>query len=231
MKSKFLLLSGMATIGFGANAQQLMADYIEWPSSTELATYVNKWEPGKQLFEDENFFISRVKLKNYIRNTATQVNVNLNEQNDKNLIFWVPCGEAMKKGVHTDALPNGLFDNEVFSMWPYVTHFGDWTSPHGWAPGGFADAAHKHGTLVSGVASIPYGTITQSWATAMNTQAALDNEKLAHFLYYHGVNGLGYNSEFSGGGDFIKKIQQQHEDIVKYFKSKDTRIENPWYDG
>lgn len=231
MKSKFLLLSGMATIGFGANAQQLMADYIEWPSSTELATYVNKWEPGKQLFEDENFFISRVKLKNYIRNTATQVNVNLNEQNDKNLIFWVPCGEAMKKGVHTDALPNGLFDNEVFSMWPYVTHYGDWTSPHGWAPGGFADAAHKHGTLVSGVASIPYGSISQSWSTAMNSQAALNSEKLAHFLYYHGVNGLGYNSEFSGGSGFIKKIQQQHEDIVKYFKSKDTRIENPWYDG
>lgn len=230
MKGKLLLLSG-AAIALSANAQQLKPDYLTWPSSQGLAGYVKDWKAGQQLMEDENFFISRVKPKTHFRNTATQIFENFNESNDKRLVFWVPVGNSDVRGVHTDALPNGVFDSEVFSMWPYVTHYGDWISPHGWVPGGFADAAHKHGTIVSGVASIPWGSITSDWNSAMTAQVALDNEKLAHFLYYHGVNGLGYNSEFSGGGSFIKQLIQQHEDVVKYFKQKGMPIENVWYDG
>lgn len=66
-------------------AQQLRSDYITWPSSERLQNYVNAWQKGESLtktwgdggvestWDDEEFFISRVKLKPYIRNVNTQV--------------------------------------------------------------------------------------------------------------------------------------------------------------
>ena len=188
MKRNLLLISGIVALSFSANAQQLKEEYMFWPNSAGLAGYVNDWTPGTPLFEDENFYISRVKPKERFRNSATQINESLTEANDKKLVFWVPVGTAT--GGNVNARPNGVFDSEVFSTWSYVTHYGNWTSPHGWVPGSFADVAHKNGVGVSGVASIPFGGITEGWSKALNDQVTLDNEKLAKFLHYHGVDGL-----------------------------------------
>ena len=68
----------------------------------------------------------------------------------------------------TNGLPNGKFDSEAFSMWNYLDHYGNWTSPYGWVPGAFADAAHKNGVAVSGVASVPYGGISDSWRSCLS---------------------------------------------------------------
>ena len=141
MKRNLLLISGIVALSFSANAQQLKEEYMFWPNSAGLAGYVNDWTPGTPLFEDENFYISRVKPKERFRNSATQINESLTEANDKKLVFWVPVGTAT--GGNVNARPNGVFDSEVFSTWSYVTHYGNWTSPHGWVPGGFADVAHK----------------------------------------------------------------------------------------
>ena len=231
MKRKLLLLSGIAVLSLSANAQELKESYMVWPNSEGLAGYVTEWTPGTPLFEDENFYISRVKPKERFRNAATQVNETLNESNDKKLVFWVPAGNAT--GGNPNVRPNGVFDGEVFSTWSYVNHYGNWTSPHGWIPGGFADAAHKNGVAVSGVASIPYGGISVGWSKALNDQATLDKEKLAKFLHYHGVDGLGYNSEFSGGSKAtLSVIREQHEFIHKYLTDKGNCVaENLWYDG
>ena len=162
MKRNLLLLSGIAVLSLSANAQELKEDYMVWPNSGGLPGYVTEWTPGTPLFEDENFYISRVKPKERFRNAATQINETLNEANDKKLVFWVPVGNAA--GGSPNARPNGVFDGEVFSTWSYVTHYGDWTSPHGWVPGGFADVAHKNGVGVSGVASIPNASINNNIA-------------------------------------------------------------------
>lgn len=231
MKRNLLLLSGIVVLSFSAKAQELKEDYMIWPNSGGLAGYVNQWTPGTPLFEDENFYVSRVKPKKRFRNSATQINESLTEKNDKKLVFWVPIGAAT--GGNKNARPNGEFDSEVFSTWSYVTHYGNWTSPHGWVPGGFADVAHKNGVGVSGVASIPWGGITPGWSQALDAQAALDKEKLAKFLYYHGVDGLGYNSEFSGASaGTVPAIRDQHEFIHKYLVDKGNSLaENFWYDG
>ncbi len=227
---KALLLSGVVALALTANAQQLKEGYMEWPDSQKLPQYVNDWTPGTPLFEDENFYISRVKPKARFRNAATQVNEGLNETNDKKLIFWVPVG--MVPGGNPNARPNGLFDSEVFSAWSYVTHYGNWSSPHGWVPGNFADVAHKNGVAVSGVASIPYGGITSEWNTALTNQSNLNNEKLAKFLLYHGVDGLGYNSEFMGAYSALAGIRTQHEEIRRYLIEHGNPVaENIWYDG
>ncbi len=227
---KLLLLSGAVVLALTAQAQQLKEGYIEWPNSQGLAGYVKDWKAGKTLLNgDENFYISRVKPKVRFRNTNTQINESLNEANDKKLVFWVPIGMASDG---SNARPNGVFDSEVFSAWSYVTHYGNWTSPHGWVPGGFADAAHKNGVAVSGVASVPWGGIPTDWQTALRNQTNLNSEDLAKFMLYHGVDGLGYNSEWSGGSTWLAKLRTQHEEIHKYLTEQGNPVaENMWYDG
>ena len=257
MKRQLLFLSAAAFMTAGVSAQQLRGPesetdtrepYVVWPQSYSLDQYINDWVPGQPMtktyasaraaksgtWEDEEFFTSRVKLRPLISNTATQIDESLIGSRDKKLLFWVPCGVSTGY-FQTGALPNGVFDSEVFSTWSYVTHYGNWTSPYGWVPGGFADAAHKHGVLVSGVASIPWAASSGDWHTCMAGMANIATsdggvEKVGKFLRYHGVDGLGYNSEFSGGGSFMPGLRTLHGGLVKYMKEKgQAGFENPWY--
>ena len=257
MKRQLLFLSAAAFMTAGVSAQQLRGPesetdtrepYVVWPQSYSLDQYINDWVPGQPMtktyasaraaksgtWEDEEFFTSRVKLRPLISNTATQIDESLIGSRDKKLLFWVPCGVSTGY-FQTGALPNGVFDSEVFSTWSYVTHYGNWTSPYGWVPGGFADAAHKHGVLVSGVASIPWAASSGDWHTCMAGMANIATsdggvEKVGKFLRYHGVDGLGYNSEFSNGGSFMPGLRTLHGGLVKYMKEKgQAGFENPWY--
>ncbi|MDE5959593.1 MAG: secretion protein, partial [Muribaculaceae bacterium] len=233
MNKKLMLFSSLAALAFAsASAQSLREGYIQWPSSSSLPQYVNAWNAGTLDLEDEQFFISRVKPKARFRNAATQVNPNITAANDKRLCFWVPLTTALDGEFNLNALPNSNFDSEVFSVWSYVDAFGNWTSPHGWVPGAFADVAHKNGVGVSGVASIPYGGISTSWSECLTAQSNISGTDMAKFLHYHGVDGLGYNSEFSGNATAVQKIAQQHEDIIAYLEEKGNPVaENIWYDG
>lgn len=235
MKKELFLFSGILAFSFFADAQELKYDYMKWPDSQKLGEYVNSWTPGTELFEDENFYISRVKPKERFRNAATQIDETLTEANDKQLVFWVPIGNVTNANdqYFTDnGRPNGKFDAEAFSMWSYLTHYGNWTAPQGWVPGSFADAAHKNGVGVSGVASVPWGGLGSDWNNALTTLANADPEKVAKFLRYHGVDGLGYNSEFSGGSSFLPKLRTLHETIYRYLTENGNPVaENFWYDG
>ncbi|MDE7025083.1 MAG: hypothetical protein K2O88_04290, partial [Paramuribaculum sp.] len=259
MKKTLLLIGGLTFATMAMNAQQLRGPesetdtrqpYIQWPSSYSLDQYIQNWTPGveitrsygenrvvKEGWEDEEFFTSRVKLRPLIRNSATQIYEEYSENNDKRLLFWVPCG--MSTGYfQTGALPNAVFDSEAFSTWSYVTHYGNWTSPYGWVPGAFADAAHKHGVLVSGVASIPWAqnANTGNWGNALNGMVNLASsdeglDKVAKFLRYHGVDGLGYNSEFSASSTLMNGIRNLHGKLVKKMVNDygAAGFENPWY--
>ena len=231
MKKNLFLFSGILALSFSSHGQELKENYMKWPDSQKLGDYVWSWTPGEYLFEDENFYVSRVKPKERFRNSATQIDETLTEANDKKLVFWVPVGYAT--GGNANARPNGKFDSEVFSTWSYVTHYGDWTAPQGWVPGGFADVAHKNGVGVSGVASVPWGGLGYDWQNALSDMANSDHDKMAKFLLYHGVDGLGYNSEFSTGmGNILSGLRSLHEDVYKKLKEAGNPVvENFWYDG
>ena len=175
---------------------------------------------------DDNFYISRVKPRARFRNEATQVRLDLNAKNDKKLIAWIPVNNP-----DFNALPNGVFDQEVFSMWSYVTHWGDWTTPLGRIPAAFLDIAHKNGVGVSGVASIPNATLSASWAACLKGIGSMDVDKASKFLQYYGIDGLGYNSEFYGGGAYVKGVRNFHAALVKKMKPVNPVFENFWYDG
>ncbi len=224
-------LLGAAT----ANAQALKEGYIQWGDfGQNTGDIIMNWVPGEELSEDENFFISRVKPKTRFRNVATQVRENITPENDKRLMFWVPIDDDSGKSpnqTNENALPNGTFDSEVFNMWQYVDHYGNWTAPQGRVPGVFSDVAHKNGVAVSTVAGIPWGGLSQSWNVALQKMVKAGAEKTAQFLAYYGIDGLGYNSEFSGGASIMQKLIPYHNELVAAAKPNNPIFENVWYDG
>lgn len=223
------LAAGLVLSVMSANAQQMREGYVEAGKNTgseNFHTLIQGWTPGSQVTADDNFYISRVKPRARFRNEATQVRLDLNAKNDKKLIAWIPVNNS-----DFNALPNGVFDSEVFSMWSYVTHWGNWTSPLGRIPAAFLDVAHKNGVGVSGVASIPNASLSASWAACLKGLASLDVDKTSKFLQYYGIDGLGYNSEFYGGGPYVKGVRTFHAALVKKMLPVNPIFENFWYDG
>lgn len=223
------LAAGLVLSVMSANAQQMREGYVEAGKNTgseNFHTLIQGWTPGSQVTADDNFYISRVKPRARFRNEATQVRLDLNAKNDKKLIAWIPVNNS-----DFNALPNGVFDSEVFSMWSYVTHWGNWTSPLGRIPAAFLDVAHKNGVGVSGVASIPNASLSTSWAACLKGLASLDVDKTSKFLQYYGIDGLGYNSEFYGGGPYVKGVRTFHAALVKKMLPVNPIFENFWYDG
>ena len=219
-----LVLSVMTT-----NAQQIREGYVNVGQNTGSENFhklLGAWTPGQQLTDDDNFYISRVKPRARFRNTATQVLQNLTEENDKKLVAWVPVNNPS-----FNALPDGVFDSEVFTMWSYVTHWGDWTAPLGRIPAAFLDVAHKNGVGVSGVASIPNAGLSTSWQNMMSGLYDIGGEKAAQFFRYYGIDGMGYNSEYSDYSGVTADLRDFHADLVKAAKVNDPLFENFWYDG
>ncbi len=211
-----------------ANAQSYKEEYVDWGSfAKEFGQTLQSWQPGEEVTADDNFFISRVKPKARFRNEATQVRTDINEKNDKKILFWVPIDDA-----NENAMPNGVYDSEVFNMWQYITIYGNWTAPQGRIPGNFADVAHKNGVSVSSVAGIPFGGLYGSgWQEAMEDVVNAGAEKTAQFLHYYGVDGLGYNSEFSGGASIMSKLIPFHKELKEKSLALNPLFCNAWYDG
>ena len=231
MRRIHLLLFGCCLIPSTLMAQELKSDYITWGfDSHQFANKLQSWSKANPTInEDDNFFISRVRPKTRFRNVDTQVRQNLTEANDKKLLAWLPWNVPSK-----NALPDGVFDSEVFSMWPYVTHWGDWNCGLGRIPASLLDVAHKNGVPVSSVAGIPYGSLKSDWRTTLNNIATSNVQNAADFMNYFGYDGLGYNSEYTeffGAGRVTRALRDFHVNLNKAIKPYNPIYENLWYDG
>ena len=247
MKKHFLI--GMCALPLAAGAQQLQTGDVVFPESNQLPNYVEAWNGGGgniQVtytngsgdkvtvdWEDEEFFTSRVKPRKRI--SASTMNVNdFGSKAGRRSMWWVPIDDPATQG-----LPNGRFNSEAFSMWSYIDVYGQWTAPYGWVTGAFADICHKNGVATGGQASMPWAGFTGSaWETCMNAMAAkygsdAGAEVLGKFLLYHGVDGLGYNSESGGWSGIIQNIRNMHAGLMKYMAAMDRNpvFENIWYAG
>ncbi len=216
-----------------ANAQYLREHYITWGmGGTDLGSTLQSWSPGSQVSEDDNFFISRVKPKARFTNSATQVKDTLQTIYDKKLICWIPFNSINETGWNRNAFPDGVFDSEVFSMWSYVTHWGDWTAPNGRVPAALLDVAHKNGVGVSGVASVPNATLSDGWANCFKNMISAGADKTAQFMTYYGIDGLGYNSEWSESGyAATQALMPYHASLVQKMRESNPLFENFWYTG
>lgn len=250
MKKSLLLLSGLA-IAASASAQTLGVGYVTFPDGQQLYNYINQWNGGSgtitvngSTWEDQNFFVSRVKPKTRYYNSLTQVYDFTQDDpaktgdarwgNDKRVAFWVPINNAASGDITLNAIPDGKFDGEVFSMWSYIDHYGNWSSPWGFVPGGFADVAHKNGVAVSGVAGVPFGGISAGWSSAFTNlinRYRNNTDAIGKFLLYHGVDGLGYNSEWSGLSPKSSGLTAIHDGLKTYMADKNPLWEVLWYAG
>ena len=207
-------------------AQSLKENYIQWQNNKgdKLSATVDAWSRNGKVSEDDNFFISRVKPKARFRNQNTQVLKDLNDTNDKRLVAWIPFNNP-----ETNALPDGIFDSEVFSLWSYVSHWGNWTAPLGRIPAALMDVAHKNGVAVSSAGTVPYGSLSDDWRYELRAINNIEAQKIADFLYYYGQDGLGYNSEWSEFENITPKLREKHVQINKLLKDKNPIFENLWY--
>nr|MDE5800897.1 secretion protein [Paramuribaculum sp.] len=248
---KSLLIASAAILAAGSiSAQRLQDGYVTWPASGQLATYVSAWNGGNGTiqidgvdFDDHNFFISRVKPRTRIQNTDTQIrpeliptvikdNGEVTTGTDKRLIYWVPISNEIKGSQRLNALADGMVDGEMFSMWSYIDVWGDWNAPFGWTPGNFADVCHRNGVSVHGVASVPFGVLSSEWSSNLSAITALDADAVGKFLYYHGQDGLGYNSEWSeSSGTVTGKLVTMHHGLKEYMKDRNPLWEVMWYGG
>lgn len=234
LKFPFLLVA--VAIGSQATNAVERGSYITFgPAGTEFAEPFLNWQKGQKWSEDDNFFISRVKPKTRFRNAATQVNRTFDETNDKKLIYWVPNGKSPNFSFQ---IPS--FDGDVFSMWSYVTHFGNWNCPFMRCPGAFLDIAHKNGVGVSTLASIPYGTLNFNWAVALRSLIDQGSDKMVEYLHQYGIDGLSYNSEFNVTGalpdgvekrTFVKEIANYNAEVMEKSLKYSPDFTNIWYDG
>lgn len=228
--NKNMLFAGLTLFSLGAHAQAFKEGYVNTKDaeSSRFHTMVQNWERNHKLSDDDPFFISRVKPKVRFRNKATQVNKSLDETNDKRLIAWLPYDDP-----HKNALPDGNFNSEVFSLWSYVDHWGDWSMPLGRVPASLLDVAHKNGVGVSSVAGIPEGSLSSAYRRMFAALAGQDmHKKAASYLSYYGIDGLGYNSEFTTSiPNDIANVRNFHIALNKEMKTKNPVFENIWYDG
>lgn len=227
--NKNMLFVGLTFCSLGAHAQAFKEGYVSLKDveSSKFHTTVMAWDKNKKVSDDDNFFISRVKPKVRFRNKATQVRNTLEATKDKRLIAWLPYDDP-----HKNALPDGNFNSEVFSLWSYVDHWGDWSMPLGRVPAALLDVAHKNGVAVSSVAGVPFGALSPEYASMFAGLRGQDMpKKAASYLAYYGIDGLGYNSEFTSSPGDVANIRNFHVALNKEMKSKNPIFENVWYDG
>ena len=202
---KLSLLALFAAVCSLASAQGIPShtQYVSMGSSKAWYQAYQSWSPGVALYngtdaaENEQYFISRVRPRKRFTFTGTQVKENLNPE--RKLLWWCPLGVG--DNGNWNGIPSYYFGGEVYSMWSYTDIYGDWTAPLIQAPAAFLDACHKNGVRSGVVAAVGFGAQpTPNDGGHGSNIAALYNggyEKLLKYLRYYGVDGIGFNSEFS----------------------------------
>jgi endo-beta-N-acetylglucosaminidase D len=174
----------------------------------ERANAYAAWTPGQPFYkgfgedmeENENFNISRIKPRERFVNPQTQVRPT--QDPDRKLLWWCPIG-----GDGWNALSSYFFGGEVWTMWSYTDIWGNWTAPLLSMPAPMLDVCHKNGVKISSLAPIAwaatiYTSSSDGYGYLLNkllTDAG-GSDKFLKFLKYYGIDGIGFNSEFSWSG-------------------------------
>ncbi|MBP3353867.1 MAG: T9SS type A sorting domain-containing protein [Bacteroidales bacterium] len=166
------------------------------------------WVPGQAFYkgldaeaeENENFNISRIKPRQRFTNAQTQVRPTQDSQ--RKLLWWCPIG-----GDGWNALPSYFFGGEVWTMWSYTDIWGNWTAPLMSMPATMLDVCHKNGVKISCLAPVAwaaYISTTDGTGYGYLLRKLLTDaggaDKFLKFLKYYGIDGMGFNSEFTWSG-------------------------------
>lgn len=236
MKAPKLLLSVLAcAAAVGSYAQNVPThDSYVMPfddgKSKPFSEYFREWEPGTPLSEDENFYISRVPLKQRFENPATQVDPTMTT--DRMFCMWTPMGIS---DTYWQSLPRYVFDGDNFSMWSYVDQQGGWSLPWVRVPGAYSDVTHRNGVANSGglVFFDSWGGDNTESNNTINMIVEKENgqfkwkEKFVKFLRYYGIDGVGINPE--GTVPQASALQDFFTECREYAESIGWQFHVYWY--
>lgn len=245
MRKRHLLSFAIALFSLGTMAQSVPTHekYVDNGTPDNIVTALDKWEPGKPWngdanFVDENFWVSRVPLKNRFR-PGDQANDALNDTNNKNFCWMAPTGEMTKTW---GALPRYNFDGDNFNMWQYVDIHSNWTNGFWRVPGAFNDVAHKNGVKTGCTYFIDWGTsvntMDEPGKTLYNLAATGSNSygdkykysrKLVQFLKYYGIDGLCFNPEGYWGLQVYNRFIPFLAECHKIAKELNHPFHVDWY--
>ena len=194
---------------FAAVTPAGFAQYV--PSHPKYVTYIDDdksfyqyfptWEPGDKLSADENFFISRVKIKDRFVNRNTQVVPDDERNNQRKFSLCTPMGIS---DTYWQTLPRYVMDGDNFSMWSYLDSQGGWSQSWIRTVGAYSDVCHKNGVANSGGViffdswggdnTIPQATV--NILVEKNPDGSFKYlEKFIKFIRYYGVDGVTFNPE------------------------------------
>ncbi len=234
---KLSLLSLFVAVCTLASAQGIPSheQYVSMGSEKAWYQAYQNWTPGTALYngtdaaENEQFFISRVKPRQRFTFTGTQVKESLNP--DRKLLWWCPLGAA--NNGNWNGLPSYYFGGEVYSMWSYTDIYGNWTAPMIQAPAAFLDVCHKNGVRSGVVASVPFGAAPTpsdgGHGSNINALTTGGYDKLLKYLRYYGVDGVGFNSEFSWGSLDATGFKNLMGNCYTNAASYGVPFNNAWY--
>lgn len=213
---------------------------IQWNPSNGMnfVEFLEVWEPGIPVSEDDNFFISRVKLKERFENKNTQVHPELTTA--RQLCWWTPMGDGKKEW---KSFPRNQFEADNFNMWQYVDIHGNWGD--GWfrVPGVFNDVAHKNGVRTGCVLFINWaepvkkaGDRVYDLFSKLMTKDEYGRfkyaEKLIRFLRYYGIDGIGVNPEGEWDTDVASEVQDFFVELHVQAEKLGLRgFHIDWYDS
>ena len=184
-------------VSIGSETTTWTQAYANWNPDNVKALYEGLDDGAA---ENENFFISRVKPRVRFQNAMTQVRTE--QDSERKLLWWCPIG-----GDGWNALPSYYFGGEVWTMWSYTDIWGNWTAPFVSIPASMLDICHKNGVKISCVAPIAFNAIitpsSSGYGQMFNRLLVDGAEKFIKYLKYYGVDGIGWNSEFSFSKDNI----------------------------
>ena len=235
MTNRLLFITALLGVGALACAQTPTHEhYVLYPeggANDDFASKYRSWQPGQpfdsNFSDDEEFFISRVKLKDRFTYAQTQVDPELDPA--RRFLWWVPMGQSQ-----WNAVPTYFYNSEVFNMWSYVDHWGNWTAPVLRAPAAYLDVCHKNGVSTSVVAAIAWGAAVGDYSPephGPNIKAMTDGgyEKLLRYLRYYGVDGVGYNSEFRTSAEIASAMQDLFAQAHLHADEYDVDFSVAWY--
>ena len=199
-----------------------------------FADYFPTWEPGKELSEDENFFISRVKIKDRFINRATQVIPDDENNNQRKFSMCVPMGIS---DTYWQTLPRYVMDGDNFNMWSYVDSQGGWSQNWIRTVGSYSDVCHKNGVANSGGVMFIDATagaqssgpqkIINMLITKNSDGSFKYLDKFMKFLRYYGIDGVTFNPEgqISNASTFQDFLAACHEKAAEL----GTQFHVYWY--
>ena len=251
MRIKNLFLATGLLVSAGALAQSVPThpNYINYGTdnnqrfTTEFVKMLETWEPGKPYlspddpeysnYTDDNFFISRVRVKDRITNTATQANPNLvpgeEAVNEKKLCWFSPIGEMTKQW---SAMSRYTFESDNFSMWQYLDYHGNWSN--GWirVPGVFNDVAHKNG-VQTGCLIFFEGSSDPNLPklTTKENGEFKYARKFVQMLKFYGIDGVGVNPEGGLGSSLASNFQDFFVKCHEIGKELDWPFQVIWYES